>query len=563
MSLRARLLLAFALVSVPPLGLLAFSLADRTEQLSESAAREQLERSVRAVARRARALEAEAGRRLAELSASTFDSDPDAALAALAASRDLDVAELVEDGRVRASFAWSAGVDLPDDDDLFGDGPFRVESVAEGFARSRHLAVTAERPLAVAGRTLRLRGGFVLDGDWLAEAEALSGAQLAWRDAARGRWYPATAPQAGWDAAPTAAGSGVARSGDGATLWHATAVAPGLLLVGGTPRRPLVRLADEQRRLLGFAVAGALLAALVAALLLAERLSRPVRALADEVTRLGAASGPLPSQPWDELDQLARAFDDAADELRESSGRLRQAERIAEWREMARRLAHELKNPLFPMQVSVETLRRAFERRGEGSDPELRRLADETSAAVLAQIHALRRVVEDFSAFARMPRPRPGPVDVAPLLERVATLQRGRSAGAAVEVDAAGAPDLVVADGGLLERALGNLVANALDVLGERGRVTLRARREADDVCLEVEDDGPGLDAEQRARIFTPYYTTRDSGTGLGLPIVSAIAADHGGRVEVESEPGQGARFTIRIPRRGSATPTPVESAGP
>jgi signal transduction histidine kinase len=563
-SLRLRLLTAFALVALPPLVLLALTLASRTERLRESAARDQLDRSVAGVARRASNLAAELRRRLAAAAPTDLEADPDAALASLAESGGFDVVELLEDGQRRASHHWGAGVELPDDDEVFGDGSLRVESVAAGFGRERRLSVASERPLSGGGGTLLLRAGYLLDGDWLAEAVALSGTRLAWRDTLRGRWYPEPGPVAGWTPPPAGAGWGVAEAGDGPYLWRAAPVAPGLLLVGAVPRQPLLRLIGEQRRLLLLALAGAALAALAAALLLAGRLSRPVRDLADEVTRLGAVSGvrPLPAQPWDELDRLARAFDETAGELRASSGRLRQAERIAEWREMARRLAHELKNPLFPMQVSIETLRRALERQPPG-DPELARLADETIAAVLTQIEALRRVVEDFSAFARMPRPRPEPVEIGALLERVATLQRPQAARVSIEVDAAGAPRTLLADAGLLERALNNLVSNALSALGGRGRVTLRARAEGEDVCLEVEDDGPGLDAEQRAQVFTPYYTTRRGGTGLGLPIVSAIAADHGGRVELESAAGRGARFTLRLPRRGPPGAAPVESARP
>jgi len=560
-SLRLRLLVAFALVALPPLALLAVTLASRTEQLAEDAAHERLDQSVATLARRIPRLADEAERRLASVDPLPSDAG---ALAPLAESRGLEALELLRDGVRLGSYHWSEGVDLPDDDETFGDGRLRVESVAAGYGRGRRLCVSAERAWAAEPGALLLRGGFLLDGDWLVEATALSGVRLAWRDTLRERWYPEAGPVDGWVAAPGASGRGESATGDGPYLWRSTAVAPGLLLVGAVPRRPLLLLIGDQRRLVLLALLAALLAALAGALLLAGRLSRPVRDLADEVTRLGAASGvaPLPAQPWDELDRLARAFDETAGELRASSGRLRQAERIAEWREMARRLAHELKNPLFPMQVSVETLRRAFERQPL-RDPELARLADETTAAVLTQIQALVRVVEDFSAFARMPRPRPEPVELAPLLERVATLQRSRATGTVIQVDAAAAPRSLVADAGLLERALGNLVGNALDALAGGGRVTLRGRLDGDDVCLDVEDDGPGIGPEQRARVFTPYYTSRPGGTGLGLPIVSAIAADHGGRVELWSEPGQGARFTLRIPRRGPGSAAPVESARP
>jgi nitrogen fixation/metabolism regulation signal transduction histidine kinase len=250
----------------------------------------------------------------------------------------------------------------------------------------------------------------------------------------------------------------------------------------------------------------------------------------------------------DEVGELAHAFASMTYELRTSRERLVQAERVAAWREMARRLAHELKNPIFPIQLSIETLRRALDQDGAQDGARFQALFRESSDTILDELRSLRAIVEEFSQFARMPPPRLAPTDLGELVERVLALYRARAATVRIETELAAGLPSVPADRDLLARALGNLVANALEAMPDGGTLAVRTRAVGEGVALEVSDTGPGLTEEQRTRLFTPYYTTKKGGTGLGLAIVQGIVSDHGGRIQVESAPGAGTTFTLVLP---------------
>jgi nitrogen fixation/metabolism regulation signal transduction histidine kinase len=238
------------------------------------------------------------------------------------------------------------------------------------------------------------------------------------------------------------------------------------------------------------------------------------------------------------------------EELRTSRERLLQAERVAAWREMARRLAHELKNPLFPIQLSIETLRRTLEQATSPTPQDFQALFMESSDTILDELASLRKIIDEFSQFARMPQPDPRPTDLNAVVQRALDLYRPRTEGVAFEVSLARGLPTVPADGELLGRALGNLVSNALDAMPKGGTLSVRTGETAGAVTVEVEDTGPGLTEDQRTRLFTPYFTTKKDGTGLGLAIVQGIVSDHGGRVQVQSEAGRGTRFTLILPVR-------------
>jgi nitrogen fixation/metabolism regulation signal transduction histidine kinase len=238
-------------------------------------------------------------------------------------------------------------------------------------------------------------------------------------------------------------------------------------------------------------------------------------------------------------------------DLDASHARLVQAERVAAWREMARRLAHELKNPLFPIQLSIETLRRAAESEAgaqTGPPRGFTRLFLDSSDTILDELRALRKIVEEFSEFARLPQPRLEPTDLNQVAGQVLDLYRARAGPVNIMTELDPRLPRARVDRDLIARALGNLVANALDAMPAGGHLTLRSAVAAGELRIEVEDSGPGLGVEQRSRLFTPYYTTRSGGTGLGLAIVQGIVADHGGRVEVRSEPSHGSSFTLVLP---------------
>jgi nitrogen fixation/metabolism regulation signal transduction histidine kinase len=248
---------------------------------------------------------------------------------------------------------------------------------------------------------------------------------------------------------------------------------------------------------------------------------------------------------------MAEAFNRMTRELVEQRERLVQAERVAAWRELARRLAHELKNPLFPLQITVENLLKARERGAEQFEEVFR----ESTSTLLAEIANLKNIINRFSEFSKMPQPQLQPMDINRLLREVLATHQAqlRAEGrppieAQVELD--NQLGEVPADPDLLRRALANLVLNAIDAMPKGGTLTLRTRQSGDSIFLEVSDTGSGLAKEECERLFTPYYTTKEHGTGLGLAIVQSVVSDHHGRITVRSSPGQGATFVIELPRR-------------
>jgi two-component system, NtrC family, nitrogen regulation sensor histidine kinase NtrY len=228
--------------------------------------------------------------------------------------------------------------------------------------------------------------------------------------------------------------------------------------------------------------------------------------------------------------------------------RLVQTERVAAWRELARRLAHELKNPLFPLQLTVENLMRARQQRPEQFDE----VFEESSRTLLAEISNLNAIIGRFSEFSKMPQPQLQAVPVNEMARGVVQLFQaqlqapGRAPiGCRMELDER--IGMIAADPDLLRRALSNLVLNAMDAMPNGGTLTLRTRAEEGRVLLEVTDTGLGMTPEECERIFTPYYTSKLHGTGLGLAIVQSVVSDHGGRIGVRSEPGLGTTFEIEL----------------
>jgi nitrogen fixation/metabolism regulation signal transduction histidine kinase len=251
----------------------------------------------------------------------------------------------------------------------------------------------------------------------------------------------------------------------------------------------------------------------------------------------------------DEIGQLADSFNRMTAELLAQKERLVQTERVAAWRELARRLAHELKNPLFPLQLTVENLVRARTHNPEQFEEVFR----ESSSTLLAEISNLKAIIQRFSEFSRMPQPQLQRVKISEIVSAVVQLFQAqlKSPGRAAitcKLDLDESLEPVEADPELLHRAVSNLVLNAMDSMPNGGTLTLRTRREERKAVIEVADTGSGMTREECERIFTPYYTSKQHGTGLGLAIVQSVVSDHGGRICVRSEPGRGSTFVIELP---------------
>jgi two-component system nitrogen regulation sensor histidine kinase NtrY len=221
------------------------------------------------------------------------------------------------------------------------------------------------------------------------------------------------------------------------------------------------------------------------------------------------------------------------------------AQRAAAWREVARRIAHEIKNPLTPIQLAAQRLRKKF---SEGS-PDLAGVVDDSTQTIEREVSGLKKLVDEFSLYARMPGAKPEPVDFASVIESVVALY---SVHPSIRWRLDVAPDLGVVrvDPEQMRRALINLIDNAIAAMGGAGEISIAARPFAGPGSLRVEvsDRGPGIPVPVRETLFTPYVSTKPKGTGLGLAIVQRVVAEHHGTIRVEDAPEGGARFVIEIP---------------
>jgi nitrogen fixation/metabolism regulation signal transduction histidine kinase len=308
--------------------------------------------------------------------------------------------------------------------------------------------------------------------------------------------------------------------------------------------------AQQHIRTIAYGVAaGGILFAIAFSLWIAARVSRPIEQLANAAEEVAGGNWDVrvPQHGNDEVSVLARSFNHMTEQLVSQRERLVQSERVAAWRELARRLAHELKNPLFPLQLTVENLVRARSLSPEEFDE----VFNESTATLGTEISNLKIIIGRFSDFSKMPKPELEGIDAREIIERVRALYEsaaGRDARIHFAIQVSDAPMPLDVDPELLHRALSNLVLNAMDAMPDGGTITLSAHPADANIELSVSDTGTGLTPEECERLFTPYYTTKQHGTGLGLAIVQSVIADHAGTIAVESGVGGGATFIITLP---------------
>lgn len=601
MTFRTKLLIAIALLVILAVGLVAWTVSNNTRRAFESLDqqrtsalltqfRQEFESRGAEIALRVQGIaDSEATLRMAiDLSRAT----PDYSLYlhdanGLAKAHQLDFLELAaSDGTIVSSAHFSARfgykndwvTSVPD----WGDQPafLRREELPDGAAA---LGLMAVRTVAVADKKLYVIGGLGVDKEFLSSLplpqnmRALLYLNLS-PAFATVNMTDAKGPVAGAELLtalieqlrkqPQETTQTVQWSSDAASAetFHAMPLFGrnkdllGVLLVGSA-RRELVELTRTIRNLSLLVGTVGVVLGIALSWWVAARVTRPVEQLAAGARQVAAGNwaARVDVKSSDEIGVLARAFNQMTQQLSSQRERLVQAERVAAWRELARRLAHELKNPLFPLQITVENLQRAREKSPEQFEEVFR----ESCGTLLAELENLKTIVGRFSDFAKMPPPQLQPVDLNELVRGVVKLFEA-------QFSAVGRPPITPemylheglgtfpADPDLLRRALENLVLNAMDAMPAGGTLTLRTSRIAAEgrsaVQLEVQDTGVGLTKEECERLFTPYYTSKQHGTGLGLAIVQSVVSDHNGRIRVESEPGFGTRFVIQLP---GGTPPP------
>jgi two-component system nitrogen regulation sensor histidine kinase NtrY len=248
--------------------------------------------------------------------------------------------------------------------------------------------------------------------------------------------------------------------------------------------------------------------------------------------------GGLPG-PKGERRGLVVVLDDISEAIR--------AQQAMTWREVARRIAHEIKNPLTPIQLSAQRLRKKF---AEGA-PDAAAVLDECTRTIIQEVEGLRNMVDEFSRYARMPSPRPRPGDLHQIVHQVAQLYAGIRQGIALRTTLDPTVPPLNLDPEQMRRVLINLVDNAVAALGEEtGEIVISTRYLSADgrVQLEIADTGPGFPPEDRDRAFLPYYSTKRSSGGLGLAIVNRVIVEHGGEIRIEDNTPRGARLVITLP---------------
>jgi nitrogen fixation/metabolism regulation signal transduction histidine kinase len=248
----------------------------------------------------------------------------------------------------------------------------------------------------------------------------------------------------------------------------------------------------------------------------------------------------------------------------EDTSELLRAQKAAAWHEVARRIAHELKNPLTPIALSAERIARQVDKlaaqAGQKSlPPEVIRILKECSLTISGEVESVKVLVDEFSQFARFPAAQPAPADVNQVVEAALAVFQGRLAGVTIETHLE--PDLpaVAVDREQFKRVLVNLIDNAAEAMQDSPvqRLAIATRLAgSDSIEMVVADTGCGITPEDCDRLFLPYFSTKNRGTGLGLAIVHHILSEHGAQIHVDSRPGAGSRFTIEIP-----IPTPAETA--
>ena len=304
---------------------------------------------------------------------------------------------------------------------------------------------------------------------------------------------------------------------------------------------------NQLRNILFGASAIVLLIAVLWTVMIARRTTRPILELSEHTRRIagGDLDARIDLRTHDELGALAEDFNRMTGQIKENREQLVRAEKDAAWREMARQVAHEIKNPLTPISLGAGLLKRSHD---EGSE-DFESILGRTIEMIQRQVENMREIARDFHAFAGEHK-RIEDVDLEAVIDEVLESTRGWAESQQIAVEKQGQGAKVQADPDELRRAVVNLVHNALEAMPEGGALQILLQSTPEEAIVEIRDTGHGIDPEVEARLFEPYMTTRSSGTGLGLAIVRRVIEDLGGRVELFNKThGRGAVARVSLPR--------------
>lgn len=290
----------------------------------------------------------------------------------------------------------------------------------------------------------------------------------------------------------------------------------------------------------------------IIALVVSKSVTRPLSVIGSKLkqVRIGMRNEPISWQGTDEIGQLVSEYNKMIRELERSADLLAQSERESAWREMAQQVAHEIKNPLTPMKLSIQQLQRA---QHEGR-PDLNEQVKRVSATLIEQIENLSRIASEFSSFAKMPQAEKERIDLHENLRSIITLYQHDEVEVSAEIPKQPAP--IFADKGQIGRVFHNLINNAIQAIpeGRLGLVEVKSEQNADSVTVTITDNGVGISDDQQRRVFVPNFTTKTSGTGLGLAIAKNIVESSGGRIFFESVEGVGTEFFVTLPLMKTTT---------
>jgi signal transduction histidine kinase len=302
---------------------------------------------------------------------------------------------------------------------------------------------------------------------------------------------------------------------------------------------------------------------LIAVFLVSIALARSISQNLEKIARgtnliaLGNLDYRVDIRSRDEIEDLAANFNSMAEKLKLATGQIKRMERLEAWKEMARRLAHEIKNPLTPIRLSAERLQHTWGNRTN----EFGAILDKTTNTIIGETRRLENLVNEFSQFARLPDPRPEKTDIAAVLREVTDLMQSASEHVPVVSSIQAGPLIAWVDGNQMKQVFINLLKNAVEASrGRSGSVELGLKKTSVSFTVTVRDHGAGIPTEIRERIFEPYFTTKENGSGLGLAIVERIVIEHGGYLDFDTG-HEGTIFTVEIPlERAGGNLRPDES---